>query len=211
MTPIRIVVVDDHHLVRAGLLALLNSTAGIEVIGETGSGGDAIRLILELQPDLALIDLSMPGVTGYQVITEVRKQAAASKLIALSIHATEDHVCSALKLGADGYLTKNAAPNELELAIRTVLNGGIWLPVSVSREMITAFLDRASHRSEITARQSTVLKMLAEGQRTKEIAFALGISVKTVETYKQQLMNRLDLEDVPSLVRYAIRNGISEL
>lgn len=211
MQPIRIVVADDHNLIRQGLVGLLNANPDFTVVGETASGDDAIQLITDLEPDVALIDLAMPGTTGFQVISEVRGAGLTTGIIVLSMHATPEYIHSAMRLGANGYVVKSAAIEELELAIRTVLKGGLWLPSAISREMVETFLHQASKTLDLTARQNTVLRMTVEGHRTKEIAFTLGISVKTVETYRSQLMAKLGLNDIPSLVRYAIRNGLAEL
>jgi len=210
--PIRIILADDHHLVRAGLASLLlNGHPEFEIVGSTGSGEEAIQLIAETKPDIALLDIAMPGVTGYQILARIREQGSQTKVIMLSMHADQEHVNSAMSLGADGYVIKTSAPEELLLAIRKVLLGGIWLPPSISQQMLNLYLDQVRKSHELTARQSTVLKMTVDGMRTKEIAFALDISVKTVETYRTQMMHKLGLQDIPSLVRYAIRNGLAEL
>ncbi|MFZ2973049.1 MAG: response regulator transcription factor [Ferribacterium limneticum] len=209
--PIRILLADDHHLVRAGIASLLNGHPEFEIVGSTGSGEEAIQLIAETKPDVALLDIAMPGVTGFQILARIREQGSPTKVIMLSMHADQEHINSAMSLGADGYVIKTSAPEELLLAIRKVLLGGMWLPPSISRQMLDLYLDQVRKSHELTARQSTVLKMTVDGMRTKEIAFALDISVKTVETYRTQMMHKLGLQDIPSLVRYAIRNGLAEL
>lgn len=211
MTPLRIIVADDHPLYRAGVISLLSRQPEFEIIGEAGDGDEAIRLITEQRPDVAIVDISMPGVTGLQVINQLGEAIGDTKIVILSMHATTEHVNAAIGLGAHGYVVKTAPPGELELAIRTVVSGGLWLPASVSREIIDAYREQLRKTESLTARQSTVLKLTAEGRRTKEIAFELGISVKTVETYRTQIMSKLGLNDIPGLVRYAIRNGISGL
>lgn len=208
---IRIVLADDHHLVRAGLISLLQGDPEFDIVGSTGSGEEAIRIIAETQADIALLDIAMPGMTGLQALARLREQDTPAKVIMLSMHAGQEHVNAAMSLGANGYVVKNAAPEELLLAIRKVLLGGIWLPPSISRQMLEVYLDQVRKSHELTTRQSTVLKMTVDGLRTKEIAFALEISVKTVETYRTQVMHKLGLQDIPSLVRYAIRNGLAEL
>lgn len=208
---IRIVLADDHHLVRAGLVSLLKGDPEFDIVGSTGSGEEAIRIIAETQADIALLDIAMPGMTGLQALARLREQDTPAKVIMLSMHAGQEHVNAAMSLGANGYVVKNAAPEELLLAIRKVLLGGIWLPPSISRQMLEVYLDQVRKSHELTTRQSTVLKMTVDGLRTKEIAFALEISVKTVETYRTQVMHKLGLQDIPSLVRYAIRNGLAEL
>lgn len=209
--PIRIVLADDHHLVRAGLMALLNENAEFDIVGNTSRGVEVVEIINETQPDVVLLDIAMPGMTGFQVLASLREQGCRTKVIMLSMHADQEHVNSAMSLGADGYVVKNSAPEELVLAIKKVLLGGIWLPASISHQMLEIYLEHVRKSSDLTGRQATVLKMTVDGMRTKEIAFALDISVKTVETYRTQMMQKLGLQDIPSLVRYAIRNGLAEL
>ena len=211
LKPIRIVLADDHHLVRAGIVSLLKDQPEFEVIGNVSSGEEAMPILLEMQPDVALLDIAMPGMTGFQVLAAIRKSALPTRVIMLSMHANQEHIDSAMSLGADGYIIKNAAPEELLLAIRKVALGGIWLPNEISQQMLALYLDQVRKSQELTSRQSTVLKMTVNGMRTKEIAFALDISVKTVETYRTQVMHKLGLQDIPSLVRYSIRNGLTEL
>ena len=209
--PIRIVLADDHHLVRAGLITLLNNHQEFEIVGSASSGNEVLQLIADKEPDVTLLDIAMPGMTGFQVLTRMRAQGMTSKVIMLSMHADQEHVNSAMILGANGYVVKNAAPEELLIAVKEVMLGGIWLPPSVSQKMLELYLEHVRKSQELTSRQSTVLKMTVDGMRTKEIAFALDISVKTVETYRTQLMSKLGLQSIPSLVRYAIRNGLAEL
>jgi DNA-binding NarL/FixJ family response regulator len=211
LKPIRIVLADDHHLVRAGIVSLLKDQPEFEVIGNVSSGEEAMPILLEMQPDVALLDIAMPGMTGFQVLAAIRKSALPTRVIMLSMHANQEHIDSAMSLGADGYIIKNAAPEELLQAIRKVALGGIWLPNEISQQMLALYLDQVRKSQELTSRQSTVLKMTVNGMRTKEIAFALDISVKTVETYRTQVMHKLGLQDIPSLVRYSIRNGLTEL
>lgn len=209
--PIRIVLADDHHLVRAGIVSLLKDLPEFEVVGNVSSGEEAMPILIELRPDVALLDISMPGMTGFQVLATIREIALPTRVIMLSMHANQEHIDSAMSLGADGYIIKNAAPDELLLAIRKVALGGIWLPQEISQQMLALYLEQVRKSQELTSRQSTVLKMTVNGMRTKEIAFALDISVKTVETYRTQVMHKLGLQDIPSLVRYSIRNGLTEL
>lgn len=211
MTPIKVVLIDDHQLVREGIVSLLKAHPDIDILGDTGSAEAAIPLIGEMQPEVVLLDIAMPGMTGYQMIPLVQEISPETKIIMLSMHASQEYVNSALGLGAHGYIVKNAAPEELILAIRTVQHGGIWIPTTISREVLNAYLEQERKSQELTARQAAVLRMTVDGKRTKEIAYELGISVKTVETYRTQIMNKLGIQDIPGLVRYAIRNGISEM
>lgn len=214
MTQIRILLADDHHLVRAGIKALLDDIPDFAVVGEAGDGEEAVRLSSELTPDVMVMDIAMPGLTGLQALDRIKGNQPEARVVILSVHGTEEHAKAALKLGAAGYVLKNAAPAELELAIRAALEGELYLSAAISRHMVAAYFARAANpdrRDILTARQHEVLKMIADGKRTKEIAFSLNVSVKTIETYRSQLMNKLGIQDIAGLVRYAIRHGISEL
>lgn len=214
MTQIRILLADDHHLVRAGIKALLQEEADFEVVGDTHDGEEAVRLAGQLGPDVVVLDIAMPGLTGMQALERIRELRPASRVIMLSMYDSEEHVMSAMRLGAAGYVLKNAAPQELALAIRAAVAGGTWLSAAVSRQVVDAYLTHvriADRPDGLTARQVEVLKMVAEGHRSKEIAAALGVSIKTVETFRAQIMNKLGIQDIAGLVRYAIRNGISKL
>ena len=212
--PIRILLADDHNLVRAGIKALLERVADFSIVADVADGTLAIQCAAELLPDVAILDIAMPGQTGLQALEKIHQAHPGVRIIMLSMHDTEEHVIAAMRLGAVGYVLKNAAPQELELAVRAVMNGNNWLSASISRQVVDSYLARvrtSDHRDGLTARQMEVLKLVADGQRTKEIAYALGVSIKTVETYRTQIMNRLGIQDVAGLVRYAIRQGISEL
>lgn len=211
MNPIKVILVDDHQLVRKGIASLLKTYTEFEIIGDTGSSEDAVELITESKPDIVLLDIAMPGLTGFQLISLIQEISPKTKIIMLSMHASQEHVNSALGLGAHGYIVKNAATEELVLAIRTVQHGGIWIPTAISREVLHAYLQQERKSQELTGRQAAVLRMTVDGKRTKEIAFELGISIKTVETYRTQIMNKLGIQDIPRLVRYAILNGITEI
>ena len=214
MKPIRILVADDHNLIRAGILRLLSEVSDFEVVAHTADGAQAVALADRLTPDVALLDIAMPGTTGLQAMEQILAAHPATRVLILTMYDTEEHVISAMRLGAAGYVLKNAAPQEMELAIRAVIAGGTWLPAAISRPVVEAYLERvqlSDTRDGLTPRQREVLKMIAEGLRTKEIAFSLGVSIKTIETYRAQIMNRLGIGDVPGLVRYAIRRGLSQL
>ena len=214
MKPIRILVADDHNLIRAGILRLLSEVSDFEVVADTADGAQAVALADRLTPDVALLDIAMPGTTGLQAMEQILAAHPATRVLILTMYDTEEHVISAMRLGAAGYVLKNAAPQEMELAIRAVIAGGTWLPAAISRPVVEAYLERvqiSDTRDGLTPRQREVLKMIAEGLRTKEIAFSLGVSIKTIETYRAQIMNRLGIGDGPGLVRYAIRRGLSQL
>jgi DNA-binding NarL/FixJ family response regulator len=212
MQPIRVLIADDHALVRAGIRALLQSIAGFEVVGEAADGRDALSLIKAQHPDLVLMDTSMPGLNGVEAAARVTKDFPKVRVLMLSAHADEEYVRQALRAGAAGYLLKDAGTAELELAIRAVARGETYLSPSVSKHVIADYLRRAGTEfgslELLTARQREVLQLIAEGYTTKEIARTLHISDKTVETHRMQLMDRLDIHDVAGLVRYAIRVGL---
>jgi DNA-binding NarL/FixJ family response regulator len=212
---IRVLLADDHTLIRAGISALLERMDRVEVVGEAVDGRHALKLIQELMPDIVLLDLQMPGLSGFEVLQETSKRFPAVKIIVLSVHDTEEYALRALRSGAAGYLPKSAASTELELAVDQVIRGEQYLP-SILAQTVSVGSARGGNtlRSgpmELTPRQREVLTLVAEGYSTKDIARALEISVKTVETHRAQLMERLGIHDVAGLVRYAIRIGIVKL
>jgi DNA-binding NarL/FixJ family response regulator len=214
MTPLRVLLADDHQLVRAGLRSLLQQIGGVTVVAEAGDGREALALAAECRPDVALMDLSMPGLNGLEAVRLLRRDHPAVRVLVLSMHATEDYVSQALHAGAGGYLVKDAAPLELERALRAVMRGERFLSSSVNADIVERTLQRLEQgqpaAAVLTARQREILQLIAEGQGTKEIAFRLGLSVKTVETHRAQIMERLDIRDVAGLVRYALRQGLIE-
>jgi DNA-binding NarL/FixJ family response regulator len=207
--PIRLLLADDHKLVRAGFRAMLDSLGGIEIVGETGDGREALELIRAQNPDVALLDITMPGLTGIEVAMRVAAEAPDVRVIILSMHTSEDYIARAVRAGVSGYLLKNADPVELELALRAAMNREMYLSPSVSKQLVQDYARRLGRDDEpLTARQREVLQLIAEGKSTKEIAVMLDLSVKTVETHRKEIMERLGIFDVPGLVRYAIRVGI---
>jgi len=210
----RIVVADDHQLVRAGIAGLLADIPDVEVVGEACDGREAVRLATELRPDVLFLDLAMPGMSGLDALALINEAEPDVHVIILSMHDSEEHVLRALKLGAVGFMLKDAAPEELAQAIKAVGQGNNWLSSAVSKTVISNYLERSGSEEDqslLTARQNQVLKMIAEGSSTKEVSFTLNLSVKTIETYRSQIMEKLDIHDLPGLVRYAIRQGIIEL
>jgi DNA-binding NarL/FixJ family response regulator len=210
--PIRVVLADDHVLIRAGLRALLHSLPNIEVIGEASDGHEAIDVIAKHQPDVVIMDIGMPGLNGVDSARRIVKQVPGTRVIILSMHANEEYVGRALEAGAMGYLLKGAEPAELELVLKAVMRGETYLSPSISKHLVQDYL---SHRKEkthplpdLTLRQREVLQLIAEGCSTKDIANKLKLSVKTVDTHRSELMHRLDIHDVAGLVRYAIRTGL---
>ena len=212
--PIRVLVIDDHTLIRAGITALLQRMESIEVVGEAGDGCEAMTLIEELMPDVILLDLQMPGLNGFEVLKQTVARFPAIKVIILSVHDDEEYKQHALRGGASGYLPKIAASTELERAIDQVVRGEQYLPTILAKTPSAESSNKELPESatlDLTPRQREVLTLVAEGYSTKNIARALSISVKTVETHRAQLMDRLDIHDVASLVRYAIRMKLVSL
>jgi DNA-binding NarL/FixJ family response regulator len=212
VSTIRVVLVDDHALVRAGIRALLERLPGIEVVAEADNGREALQLIKKSAPNLILLDISMAGLGGLEALPRIVKDFPSVKVLILSGHANEEYVLRALRCGAAGYMLKEAAAEELDLAIKAVTQGKTYLSPSVSRTVVESYLKRAAGEDgpieQLTARQREILQLIAEGKNTKEIAGTLDISVKTVEAHRLQLMARLNIHNVPGLVRYAIRSGL---
>ena len=209
----RIILADDHSLVRAGIRSLLEHIDTVSVIGETGDGRNVLRLVKEHQPDIVLLDIALPSLNGLEVAGRVSRDYPDTRVIMLSMHANEEYVLHALRAGASGYLLKDAATAELEIAIRSVVHGKTYLSPRISKTLIDQYLDNNINRTQsplerLTARQREILQLVAEGHTTRQIADLLSVSVKTVETHRAQLMDRLEIRDVPGLVRYAIRTGL---
>lgn len=208
----RVLIVDNHAMVRAGFRALLQSLEAIEVVAEAGDGQEALRLVALHQPDIVLMDIAMPEMNGLEATARIKKEFPDVRVIILSMHANEEYVYQALRAGAMGYLLKDGGTSELEMAIRAIAHGETYLSSTVSKHVITDYMRRVSTESnpleQLTPRQREVLQFIAEGRSTKEIAATLYLSVKTVETHRMQLMDRLNIHDVAGLVRYAIRVGL---
>jgi len=207
----RVLLADDHTLVRAGIRALVETIAGATVVAETGDGREALELVERHRPDIALIDITRPGLNGLEVAQRLGR-AHPTRVVVLSMHANEGYVAQALKAGVSGYLLKDAAAAELGVALAAVMRGDTYLSPAISRQVVERFWrggePAASPLSVLTDRQREILRMIAEGRSTKEIASDLSLSVKTVETHRAQLMERLGIRDVPGLVRLAIREGL---
>jgi len=206
--------VDDHALVRAGIRALIEGKAGIEVIADTGDGERALRLIEELRPDLVLLDITLPEINGFEVLERITKQYPQVRVIILTVHEGSEYAMHALRAGAAGYLPKSAAGTELEEAIVIVARGGTYLSPEISQRTMVDYAKSGIQRElldSLTGRQREILKLIAEGQSTKDIAAKLNISVKTVESHRAKLTERLGIHDVAGLVRFAIRMGLIEV
>lgn len=212
MTPIRVLLADNHTLVRAGLRALLESLDAVQVVAEANDGREALRLIEAHRPDVVLMDVAMPEMNGLEATARVVKEFPAVRVIILSMHANEEYVLQALRAGAVGYVLKDSGVSELELALRSVSKGDTYLSPAVSKHVVSDYVRRiggeSSSPSQLTPRQREILQLLAQGRSVKEMAQLLHISVKTVETHRAQLMERLNIHDVAGLVRYAIRMGL---
>ena len=212
MNVTRVLLADDHVLVRAGIRMLLEKIPNVEVVGEASTGRAALELVKSRLPNLVLMDVAMAELGGLEALPRITKNFPGVKVIILSAHANEEYVIRALRNGAAGYMLKDAATAELDLAITSVGAGKIYLSPSISRTVINSYLERVgeilSPLEEMTSRQREILQAIAEGRNTKEIAAELEISVKTVESHRLQLMERLNIHDVPGLVRYAIRSGL---
>lgn len=209
---VSVLLADDHALMRAGLRKLLESLPDVEVVGEADDGQAAVALAEQLRPDLVLMDIAMPGLNGLEAAARLTKAYPQTRVVILSMHQNEDYVRQALRAGAAGYVLKDAAPAELELALKTVVRGDSWLSPAVSKGVMSDYVQRLRDEKHpgnaLTPRQREVLQLIAEGSSTKEIARRLDLSVKTVESHRTQLMKQLDLHDVSALVRYAIRTGL---
>jgi DNA-binding NarL/FixJ family response regulator len=208
---VRVLLADDHTLVRAGIRALLAQLPDVQVVGEAGDGREALRMIEQLGPDVLLMDIAMTGMNGLDATALAKQRLPNVKVIILSMHANEEYVMQALRAGATGYLLKDAASVELDLALKAAAAGQTYLSPAISRQVIDNYMSRVAGDpgpASLTPRQRQILQLIAEGKCTKEIAFALQISVKTVETHRVQLMDRLNIHDIPGLVKYAIRTGM---
>jgi DNA-binding NarL/FixJ family response regulator len=219
MSVIRVLLADDHNLVRAGIRSLIQGLSGIEVIAEASDGREALSLIEIHRPDVVLMDIAMSGLNGLEATARVVRDFPDVRVIILSMHANEEYVWQALRSGASGYLLKDAGTAELELAIKAVARGETYLSPPISKHVIDDYIQRVGGKVDkeklegplserLTQRQREILQLIAEGHTTQAIAQELNISVKTVETHRMQLMERLDIHDIAGLVRYAIRIGL---
>ena len=209
--PVRVVLADDHALVRAGIRKLLESLDGVEIVAEASGGMEVIEHVRAHIPDAVFMDLSMEDMTGVEATRHVKTQFPDVAIIILSMHADGDNITAGLRAGAAGYLLKSAAPMELGMALDAVLAGDRYLSPLVSKRLLENFIDRPRAESgptKLSPRQLEILRMLANGHSAKQIAFALDVSVKTVHSHRANLMKRLEIRTVSELVRYAIRTGL---
>jgi DNA-binding NarL/FixJ family response regulator len=204
--PVRVVLADDHELVRSGIKALLSMVDGVEVIAEASDGSELVALVESLKPDLVMTDISMPGMDGITAISEIHRRQPDVKLLVLSMYDTVDFVKRAVASGACGYLMKDAPPFELEQAVRSVMATGSYYSPAIAQRLLQPSEPTAD--DELTQRQVEILRLIAQGRASKEIAFELGLSPKTVDVHRARIMDRLQLNDIASLTRYAVRKGL---
>jgi two-component system response regulator NreC len=206
--PIRIVLADNHALVRQGLKALLERE-GFQVAGEASDGQEVIRVVADVHPDIAILDISMPILNGIDAARELKKSAERTKIILLTRHDEDQYVTEALRAGVRGYVLKNQAATDLVNAIQQVCRGRVYLSPSISETVVQAFISKTDLPSDpLTARERQVLQLVGEGKSTKEVAVLLGIGTKTAETHRTRMMQKLDIHETAGVVRYAIRRGL---
>jgi DNA-binding NarL/FixJ family response regulator len=211
---LRLLLVDDHALVRAGIRALIEMVDGLEVVGEAGDGHEALRAIEEMHPDVVLLDITMPGMNGFEVLKQITARFSDVRVIMLTMHEAREYAIQALHCGAAGFIPKSAAAAELKDAIQTVMSGRTYVATQTAPQAEVAVSDEDLDQrllQRLTPRQREILVRMAEGQTTKQIARSLNISVKTVESHRSQLTERLNIHDIAGLVRFAIRTGLVKM
>ena len=212
MAAVRVLLVDDHALVRAGMRSLLKDISDVEVVAETGNGREAVELAKQHQPHIVLMDIAINGMNGLDAAARIVKDQPRCKIIIVSMHSNDEYITRALHVGVSGYLIKDAAASELEAALRAVARSEKYLSPEISTRLMDRYEERGlapeASPEKLTPRQRETLQLIAEGHTTKEVATILGVSVKTIDTHRTQLMKRLNIHDVTGLVRYAIRTGL---
>jgi two-component system, NarL family, response regulator NreC len=217
MSKIRVLLTDDHTLFRQGMKTLLTAESDIEVVGEASNGGEAVSRAAELRPDVILLDISMPGLSSFQAIRQIRKERPETRILLLTMYDDEDYLAEGMEAGASGYLLKDNPSEHLLLAIREVHRGGSYLSPRMLSHLVDDFRSRVRGGQPIprfdslTPREKEILKLLAEGNSVKEIACELDLSLKTVETHKFNLMRKLDIHNKAQLVQYAIQKKVIRL
>lgn len=215
MDKIRVLLAEDHTIVRKGLRSLLDKELSIEVVGEAEDGRDALKRAEELNPDVVVMDISMPGLNGLEATRQLKKRFPQMKIIILTVYSNEEYIFQTLQAGASGYLIKSAAPTDLISAINAALRGESYLSPSISRAVINEYIRKTKEMSEgkelfevLTQREREVLQLIAEGHTTREIAGILYISIKTVETHRAQMKRKLNIRNNAELIQYAIHKGL---
>jgi len=211
-----IMIIDDHTMFRAGIRALLETQDNLRIIGEASDGLEGLHQAVRLQPELIISDLSMPNLNGTEAIAAIKKRLPEVKILVVTVHKIEEYIHAALKAGADGYILKDDSQDELITAIQQVLAGKTYLSPSICKDVVNGYLNPSADpttqlkpgRDSLTQREMQVLKLIAEGNKNKQIASLLSISTKTVEKHRSNLMKKLDLHDISSITAYAIKNGI---
>lgn len=211
--PLSIILADDHSLVRAGIRTLLEKLPGVTIVAESGDGRETLALVHQHNPDVVIMDITMPSLNGLDATARILRECPRTKVLILSMHTGEDYVLQALRAGATGYLLKDAATAELRLALEAVQRGETYLSPTISKEVLARHRQlandpKADTTKTLTPRMREIVQLIAEGRSTKEIAFLLNLSVKTIETHRMHLMARLGLHDVAGVVRYALRTGL---
>ena len=214
MKKIKLLLAEDHHLVRSGIRSLLEKEMDLEIICETDNGRDAVKLTKKLNPDVVLMDIGLPTLNGIEATFQINKYAPESKVLILTMHETDEYISKLLQAGAAGYLIKRAVPTELVSAIHAVDRGECYLSPQITQTVVDKFVNKSKDNTKIdkfsllTEREREILQLIAEGYKNKEIADILYISKKTVETHRTHLMDKLDLHNIAEITQYAIRKGI---
>ena len=210
----RIVIAEDHTILREGLRSLLSSNPSFEIVGEAEDGREAIKCVEKFKPDLILTDLSMPRMNGMEAIKEIKRESPTTKVLVLTVHRAEEYILATFRAGADGYLLKDSTHAELVMAVKKVLSGKHYISPEISEKVIEGYLDgrrtlkTKSSWETLTQREREILKLIAEGYKSKGIADDLCISVKTVEKHRANLMEKLDLHSIQALTAFAIERGL---
>jgi RNA polymerase sigma factor (sigma-70 family) len=215
---IRVLIADDHTIVRKGLCALLDGDKEIEVVGDAENGREVLKKVEQVEPDIVLMDITMPGLNGLETTRQLKKRHPSMKILILTMHDNEEYIFETLRAGASGYLVKRTAPDELISAIHAVNRGESFLSPSISKRVIEGYIQFGKSEQEedeafekLTDREREVLQLIAEGRTNREIAELLYISIKTVETHRSHLMEKLNIRNIAELTQYAIRKGLISL
>jgi DNA-binding NarL/FixJ family response regulator len=213
---IRVILADDHQIVREGLRSILEKELRIQVVAQADNGRTTVQLVRELRPEIVIMDISMPDLNGIQATLQILQEVPSTKIIALSMHSDKKYVSEMLRAGASAYLLKDCAVDELERAIQAVIAGKVYVSPDVTGTMIEDYRrhverQKPAETSNLTVKEREVLQLIAEGHSTKEIASRLGVSVQTIDTHRQHIMEKLDLHSVAELTKYAIREGLTSL